>query len=164
MTCMGTCRLLVLPTTASLSAALAQESGNERAAMAPGVRSYKWGKFFMTRLPNSMGELRTLERSLIVLTEISLPSMMFRTDVTKYIYIELGNVISHHISCFTGFSAIRAFYSWHTINSLRPSDAIWRHRSGSALAQVMAWHQAITWTNVDLSSVWSSGSHLRAIA
>ena len=25
------------------------------------------------------------------------------------------------------------------INSLRPSDAIWRHRSGSTLAQVMAW-------------------------
>ena len=25
------------------------------------------------------------------------------------------------------------------VNSLRPSDAIWRHRSGSTLAQIMAW-------------------------
>ena len=28
---------------------------------------------------------------------------------------------------------------WWLVNSLRPSDAIWRHRSGSTLAQVMAW-------------------------
>ena len=26
------------------------------------------------------------------------------------------------------------------------------------------WHQAITWTNVDLSSITSSGIHLRAIS
>ena len=49
-------------------------------------------------------------------------------------------------------------------NSLWPSDTIWRHESGSTLAQVMAWrHQAITWTNVDLSSVRSCGIHLSAI-
>ena len=43
-------------------------------------------------------------------------------------------------------------------------DATWRHRSESTLAQAMAWwwHQAITWTNVDLSSVRSSNNHLRA--
>ena len=36
------------------------------------------------------------------------------------------------------------------VNCLWSSDAIWRHRLGSTLAQVMAyWHQAITWTNVD---------------
>ena len=52
-----------------------------------------------------------------------------------------------------------------SIYSLRPTDAIWRHRSGSTLAQVIAWwHQAITWTNVNLSSVRSSGIHLRAIS
>ena len=48
-----------------------------------------------------------------------------------------------------------------------PGDAIWRHRSGSTLAQVMvgAWrHQAITWTNVDLPSVRSNENHLRAIS
>ena len=53
------------------------------------------------------------------------------------------------------------------INSLWPSDAIWWHRSGSTLVQVMAWcrtAQAITWTNVDLSSVRSICIHLRAIS
>ena len=45
-------------------------------------------------------------------------------------------------------------------NSMWPSDTIWRHKSGSTVA----WqHQAITWTNVDLSWVRSSGLHLRAI-
>ena len=65
------------------------------------------------------------------------------------------------------FSAQERFL-WN-FNSLRPCDAIWRHRSGSTLAQVMACcltgrHQAITWTNVDLSLVRSSGIHLRAIS
>ena len=49
------------------------------------------------------------------------------------------------------------------INSLRPSDAIGRQRSGSTLAQ--AWrHQAITWTNVDWLSVRSCGIHQRALS
>ena len=51
--------------------------------------------------------------------------------------------------------------------SLKPCDAIWRHRSRSKLAQewlVAWWHQAIIWTNVDLSSVRSSGIHLREIS
>ena len=38
-------------------------------------------------------------------------------------------------------------------NPLWPSDTIWRHRSGSTLAQVMA--------NVDLSSVRSNDIHVR---
>ena len=45
---------------------------------------------------------------------------------------------------------------------------IWQQRSRSTLAQVMvcfAWrHQAITWTNVDWSSVESSDIHIRAIS
>ena len=48
-------------------------------------------------------------------------------------------------------------------NSLEPSDAIWRQISGSTLAQarLVAWrHQAITWANVDLSLVKSSGNKL----
>ena len=52
-------------------------------------------------------------------------------------------------------------------NLLWPSDAIWRHRSGSTLAQVTAcyWrHQAITRTNLDLSSKLFYGIHLRAIS
>ena len=35
-------------------------------------------------------------------------------------------------------------------NSLWPSDTMWWHTSGSTLAW---WHQAITWTKVDFSSV-----------
>ena len=42
------------------------------------------------------------------------------------------------------------------VNSLGPSDTIWRERSGSPLAQVMAW------CRVDLSSVRLSIIHLRA--
>ena len=61
------------------------------------------------------------------------------------------------------------------INSLWPSDAIWRHKSGSALAHVMACGVTAPslylnknppqkpWTNVDLSSVMSSGIHLKVI-
>ena len=52
-----------------------------------------------------------------------------------------------------------------TFNSLWPSDAIWRCRSGSTLAQVMACcltTPAISWINVDLSSVRSNDIHLRA--
>ena len=54
-----------------------------------------------------------------------------------------------------------------SVNSLIPSDAIWQHRSKSALAQVwlVAWrHQAITRTNVDLSSVRFCGVHVRTIS
>ena len=50
-------------------------------------------------------------------------------------------------------------------NPLWPSDAIWWHRSRSTLVQVMAYrHQAITWTNVDLSSVKSCHIYLRVIS
>ena len=52
-------------------------------------------------------------------------------------------------------------------NSLWPSNVIWRQGSTgrSTWAQVMAawWHQAITWTHVDLSSVKSYGIHRRAL-
>ena len=50
------------------------------------------------------------------------------------------------------------------LNSLWPSEAIRRQRSGSTLAQVFAFswrHQAITWINVDWSSVKSSDIHIR---
>ena len=51
------------------------------------------------------------------------------------------------------------------INSLWPCDAISGRSSWSALVQVMACcltSQAIVWTSVDLSSVMSCDSHLRA--
>ena len=49
---------------------------------------------------------------------------------------------------------------------MRPSDAIWWHRSGSPLAQVMAWCLTAPshyLNQIDLSSVRSSGIHLSAI-
>ena len=49
-------------------------------------------------------------------------------------------------------------------NTLWLSDAIWRQRAGSTPAKVMVWHQAITWTNVDLSLVRSNDIHLKAIS
>ena len=51
-----------------------------------------------------------------------------------------------------------------SFNTLCPSDAIWHHRPESALAQVMAWHQAITWTNVDTPLVRSWGIYLGVIS
>ena len=57
------------------------------------------------------------------------------------------------------------FCSGHSFNSLWPSDALWRHRSGSTLAHIGAVRQqAITWTNVDLSSVRPSDIHQRAFS
>ena len=52
-------------------------------------------------------------------------------------------------------------------NSLGPSDAIWRQRSGSTLAQVMACclkAPSHTWINVDLSSVRSKDIHIEEIS
>ena len=52
------------------------------------------------------------------------------------------------------------------VNTLWSSYAIWRHKSGSKLAPVMACcltAQTITRTNVDLSSVKASDNHLRVI-
>ena len=54
-----------------------------------------------------------------------------------------------------------------TINSLCVSDTKWWYISGSTLVMVMAfcpWHQSITWTNVDFSSVRFSGINQKAIS
>ena len=53
------------------------------------------------------------------------------------------------------------------LNSMWFSDSTWRHRSGSTMFQIMVgawWHQAISWTNVDLSSVGSHGLYMRAVS
>ena len=57
---------------------------------------------------------------------------------------------------------------WWPDNSLWPTDTIWQHRSKSTLAHCQTWlvawqHQAISWTNADLSSVRSSGNHQGAL-
>ena len=48
-----------------------------------------------------------------------------------------------------------------TSNSLWPSDAMWWQRSGSTLAW---WHRAITWTNVEFSSLRFCGIPLKTIS
>ena len=45
---------------------------------------------------------------------------------------------NYHLDCGTKSSLTTNAAINATINSLWPSDAIWRHRSGSTLAQVMA--------------------------
>ena len=52
------------------------------------------------------------------------------------------------------------------VNSLWQSDAMWRTCSGSTLAQVTVarWHQAIIWTNVNISPTRRSDIHLRAVS
>ena len=52
----------------------------------------------------------------------------------------------------------------YRLNSLGHSDAIWRWGSWSTLVQVAWRHQAITWTNVDLSSARFCGIHLRTLS
>ena len=84
-----------------------------------------------------------------------------RTDNVNPVYprptsLDEGIIIDRNVIC-QGPGSARESHD----KSLRPSHAIWRHRSGSTLA----WrHQAITWTDVDLSSVRASGIHLRAIS
>ena len=62
------------------------------------------------------------------------------------------------------------FETTSAFNSLWPNDAIWGHRSGSTLAQVMACclmapsHYLNQFTNVDLSSLRSNEICLRAIS
>ena len=56
-----------------------------------------------------------------------------------------------------------------SVNSLRPTDALWRHRSGSTLDQVMACCLTTpgyyyTWTNVDFLCVGFGGTHATPIS
>ena len=63
-------------------------------------------------------------------------------------------------------SALAPWDRWFYFNSLWPSDTIWKHKSGSTLAQVMAcclMAPSHYLTNLDLSSVRSNGIHLSAI-
>ena len=52
-------------------------------------------------------------------------------------------------------------YIFFAFNVWQPSDVIWRQISWPTL--VTWWHQAITWTKGDQSSMRSWGIHLRAI-
>ena len=72
---------------------------------------------------------------------------------TKFMFFLFFLLFFHQGNAFKNFMG-----KIEAINSLWPSDAMWRYRTGSTLAQV------ITSTNVDLSSVKSFGIHLRAIS
>ena len=72
---------------------------------------------------------------------------------------------SHHLcQCWPRSMSPSGVTRPQWVNSLRPSDAIWHHRTWSSLVDNARWHQAITQTNVDLSSVRSCGFRLRPIA
>ena len=49
-------------------------------------------------------------------------------------------------------------------NSVMVVVAYRSHMTTEIWVNIAWWHQAITWTNVDLSSVRSSDNHLKAIA
>ena len=81
---------------------------------------------------------------------------------TKFIYEDLH---LHHIVRI--YSNTPVYDDIPTLNSLLSSDTIWQQGSGSTWTQVMVccwWHQAITWTNIDLSSIKSSDIHQRTIS
>ena len=65
---------------------------------------------------------------------------------------------------------LTCLFQMKCINSLLPSDTIWRQKFYSTLAPTIACclrHQTITWTNVDLSNSdaqCTSDNHLRSIS
>ena len=86
--------------------------------------------------------------------------LQWNFNPNSYIFIQLNTF--ENVICRMASILSRPQF----INSLWQSDAIWHRRSWSTLVQVMTgawWHQAITWTNVDLPLTRSSGIHPRAI-
>ena len=90
----------------------------------------------------------------------------------RFIYVNCTHVANSLVK-FTHMLAIVIPNLWQLevpyINTLWPSDTIWREKSRSTLAQVIAWcltHQAITWTNIDWTSAKSSDIdiHIGAIS
>ena len=62
--------------------------------------------------------------------------------------------IKIHPFSFKKINLKKCIYVWRIVDSLRPSDAIWHHRTWSKLVQIMPiQHQAITWNNFDYLSV-----------
>ena len=77
-----------------------------------------------------------------VLIEYNLINDQNFTGSMREIFVAISNTYSNWVTfdIFRGFSPIRwpLWTSQNYINSFRPGDAILRHRSGSTLAQVMA--------------------------
>ena len=132
------------------------------------------GTIWETRKMRESTSSRNLRLSIVFRRDVLYcngPLQTFRRCKTVYGLRAFAPVIYvgyqiHHFRLSDRRTSNLAMYRVHVVdascffNSLRPRDAIWRHRSGSTLA----WrHQVITCTNVDLSSISSFGINLRAI-
>ena len=62
-------------------------------------------------------------------------------NASENIVCKMAAILSRERWVNNSCHQIRCYIMWIIMdfNSLRPGDAIWRHRSGSTLAQVMAW-------------------------
>ena len=81
------------------------------------------------------------------------------TVMVKNIEIKhfIGEIASRVVVC----DCVAAIFQGRLLNSSWTSDVIWPQRSGSTSHYL---NEAITWTNVDWSSVKSSGIHVGAIS
>ena len=89
----------------------------------------------------------------------------FDINMAKMLILCIDNHYEDFFRMMTIISNPRCIVS--AVNSFWPVDAIWWHRTGTTLVQVMAWCQmppSHTWTYVDFSSVRSSDSHLASIS
>ena len=71
--------------------------------------------------------------------------------------------ISFHFNVINSKCALLLHKMWQAFRWLAFSGVIWQHTTLVQVISVAWWHQAITWTNVELSSVKSCGVHLRTI-
>ena len=89
------------------------------------------------------------------------PHEVCKLSIFNHCLIRVFRIYCKDIRCnVSGLDCKWQFLFW--FNSLWPNDGIWLHILGSMLVQWrVAWgHQAIIWTNVELSSVRSRNIHL----
>ena len=85
----------------------------------------------------------------------------------EFTRVKMHKTISGFPAAWAEVSYCHCAFLNYPLNSLWPSDVIWRHRSVSTLVQVIAcvWrHRANTLTNIDLSSMSSSDKHPKAMS
>ena len=83
---------------------------------------------------------------------------MYLSDETYIPILQIVCSLNHNgnIGYFCSPKPKATPWSVSEVNTFWPSDAIWRHRSGWTLAELMLiiwWHRAISWTNIDSSSM-----------
>ena len=82
--------------------------------------------------------------TLSILSEIALRAMLLDLCHSKAILVQIMAWCHQLTTCYLCQYWPRSISPYvisrvHWVNPLRPSDAIWRQRTGSTLAQVMAW-------------------------